>query len=112
MIYRFVLRDKTAKPSKERLYNILRGPIFTEKSTLLAQANKITLKVGLDAKKFEIKKAVEEIFEIPVESVNTIVSKPRDRVFRGKKGKRSPYKKAIITVKKGVDISSMLGVQE
>ena len=112
MIRKYVLRDKLAVPSKERMYNILMCPIVTEKASILAQSNKITLKVDMSATKFEIKTAVETIFEMPVESVNTTIAKPRDRVFKNKKGKRSPYKKAIITIKKGVDMSGLLGVQE
>lgn len=112
MIRKYVLRDKAIKPTKERLYSILKGPIFTEKSTMLAQDNRVILKVDISANKIEIKEAVESVFEMPVKAVNTIISKPRARVFKGKKGSRSNYKKAIITVKEGFDISSILGVQE
>ena len=107
MIYKYLLRDRSVKFSNEQLYSILLGPIITEKTIKLSLQNKITLKVSKDSNKIMIKRAVEKIFNIPVESVNTLVSKPRGRTFKGVKGKRSSYKKAVITVKKGFDMSEI-----
>ena len=58
------LRDK--KPSKERMYEILRAPIITEKATLLSEFNQVSFWVPTDANKFEIKHAIEGVFEVTV----------------------------------------------
>lgn len=109
MIHKYWLRDKTRKLSKACAYEIFEGPYITEKAVQLSESNKIVLKVAMDANKIDIKKAFEMIFEIPVESVNTLVSKPRMRFYRGKKAQRSPFKKAVIQIKKGFDISKVMG---
>jgi large subunit ribosomal protein L23 len=110
MIHKYCLRDKKRTLSKSSAYDIFLGPHVTEKSAGLAESNKIVLKVALDANKIDIKRAFELIFEVPVESVNTCVTKPRQRGFKGKIGKRSPFKKAVIKIQKGIDISKMMGV--
>lgn len=84
---------------------ILVRPIVTEKTSHLAEANKYVFQVFIDANKIEIKKAVEQLFDVEVEKVNTIIVKPRQKNFRTKKMLREGYtkkfKKAIVTVAKG-----------
>ena len=69
----------------ERLYKVLLGPHISEKSTLAGEAsNSYTFKVVPDATKPEIKAAVEQIFEVRVESVNTLNVKGKvKRTMRG-----------------------------
>ncbi len=108
---------KAAKKSKkEKLVNlqsfdIIRSPIVTEKSTLLGEYNKISFKVGVDAKKSAIKRAIEELFEVKVNNVNTIKVKGKTKTFRGKPGKRPDYKKAIVSLAEGHTVDVMTGVK-
>lgn len=92
-----------SKISKERMYQVILAPHITEKSMSEAE-NKITFRVAIDATKSEIKAAVEEIFSVEVLAVNTIRTKGKQKRFRGHMGKRSDFKKAIITLKEGQSI--------
>lgn len=109
MIHKYFLRDKARILTRATAYEIFKGPHITEKTAEFAKNNRIVVKVDMKANKIDIKKAFEMIFEMPVENVNTIVSKPRAKMFKGKVGKKSPFKKAIIEIKKGVDISKIAG---
>lgn len=109
MIHKYLLRDKNRKLTMARALDIFQGPYVTEKTSQMAQQQRIVVKVALDANKIEIKKAFEMVFEVPVESVNTLITKPRIRMVRGKPTMRTPIKKAIVQVKKGVDLTKMMG---
>ena len=61
----------------ENYRDIIKGPIMTEKSSNLAQDNIITLSVDVKANKTQIKQAVEKVFNVKVESVNTINVRPK-----------------------------------
>ena len=91
-------------------YDTLLAPIITEKSTLLAEENKIIFSVPLTATKPAIKEAVENLFKVDVTKVNTILVKGKTKRFKGQMGRRSDFKKAIVTLKDGqsVDISTGL----
>jgi len=95
----------------EIIFDIIRTPVITEKSTLLSEFNKVTFKVASSANKALVKKAVEEIFKVKVESVNTMTVKGKTKRFKGKIGKRSGYKKAIVTLAEGQSIDVMAGVK-
>ena len=80
----------------ENYRDIIKGPIMTEKSSNLAQDNIITLSVDVKANKTQIKQAVEKIFNVKVESVNTInVPRKKKRVGRYA-GYTNKVKKAIV----------------
>lgn len=96
--------------NKERLYEVIRNPIITEKTTLLANDNKIVFEVAPSADKQEIKAAVEFLFKVKVEAVNTINQNGKLKVFKGKLGKRKNYKKAVVTLAKGQTIDIASGV--
>ena len=85
-----------------RLYKVLLGPHISEKSTLAGEAsNSYTFKVVPDATKPEIKAAVEQIFEVRVESVNTMNVKGKvKRTMRGT-SRRKNWKKAIVRLAEG-----------
>jgi len=89
----------------ERLYKVLLGPHISEKSTLAGEAsNSYTFKVVPDATKPEIKAAVEQIFEVRVESVNTLNVKGKvKRTMRGT-SRRKNWKKAIVRLAEGQTI--------
>ena len=61
----------------ERLYDIVRSPVITEKSTLGSEHNQVTFRVAMGATKSEIKRAVEELFSVKVEAVNTLRMRAR-----------------------------------
>ena len=64
----------------------------------------------IDSSKLEIKEAVEKIFKVKVKSINTIKIKGKTKIFKGTKGKRSDYKKAVITLKQGENLDYSGGV--
>lgn len=86
--------------------SIIIKPIITEKMSLLSEKlNRYALKVDKDANKIEIRKAVEEMYNVTVTDVNTLIVAPKKRVRYTKsgfnKGATSAYKKAIVTLKEG-----------
>jgi large subunit ribosomal protein L23 len=91
-------------------YGRITAPVITEKSTILSELNKVVFRVPLDATKPQIKEAVEALFRVNVVSVNTIVTKGKTKFFRGRPGKRSDIKKAIVTLKQGQSIDVTTGL--
>ena len=91
-------------------FDVLIRPIITEKTTLLMQENKYTFQVPLNANKVEIRKAVESIFNVKVEKVATIRVLGKTKRIGRTMGKRSDYKKAIVTLKAGESIELFEGV--
>jgi len=86
-------------------YQIVKFPVITEKTYHLTKNNQYTFVVSNGSNKIEIKKAIESLYSVEVDSVNIILSKPRNTFVRGKKGKTSRYKKAVISVKTGFSIN-------
>jgi large subunit ribosomal protein L23 len=85
--------------------SILKRPIITEKTQGLNAKNKYTFEVGRDANKISIAAAVEKMYGVTVEKVNTItqIGKKKSRMTKTKisSGRTSTYKKAIVTLKEG-----------
>ncbi len=96
--------------SKEQMYDIIRAPVVTEKSTMGSQFGQVSFKVRIDATKPQIKAAVEGLFGVKVTAVNTIRQDGKRKVFRGRRGRRSDYKKAIVTLAEGQAIDVTTGV--
>ena len=94
--------------SEERRYELLRSPVITEKATLGSEHNQVTFRVPLDATKPEIKAAVEQVFEVKV--VNTLRQAGKKKMFRGRRGQRSEYKKAIVRLAEGHSIDVTTGI--
>ncbi|MBJ15672.1 MAG: 50S ribosomal protein L23 [Legionellaceae bacterium] len=89
----------------ERSLMILRQPHTSEKSTILADKQKqFTFKVLITANKFEIKHAVEQMFSVKVKNVCVMNVKGKKKRFKQLNGKRSNWKKAIVSLQKGYDI--------
>ncbi len=88
----------------ENYRDIIKGPIMTEKSSNLAQDNIITLSVDPKANKTQIKQAVEKIFDVEVESVNTINVRPKKKRVGKYTGYTNKVKKAIVKLKEGSSI--------
>jgi len=95
---------------KERQYELLRSPVITEKATLGSEHNQVTFRVPLDATKPEIKNAVEQVFDVKVVSVNTLRQQGKRKMFRGRRGQRSDYKKAIVRLAEGQSIDVTTGI--
>ena len=67
--------SEMSKTSTERIYEIIRSPLISEKSTFISQFNYYVFKVSPNSSKNEIKNAVENIFKVEVKSVNTLIQK-------------------------------------
>lgn len=91
------------------LFEVIRYPIVTEKSSQQMADNKITFKVSPFANKDTIKNAVENIFSVKVSSINVFNKKGKIKVFRGHKGQRDNQKYAIVTLEKGQNIDLGIG---
>ncbi|GAB6051403.1 50S ribosomal protein L23 [Magnetospira thiophila] len=98
------------QPSEERIYELLRAPLITEKSTLISEHNQVAFRVPMDANKKEIKVAVEKLFNVKVLAVNTLRSKGKVKIFRGHRGRRDDVKKAFVTLAEGQTIDVTTGV--
>ena len=96
--------------SKEKAFNVILKPVVTEKSTILSENNQIVFLVNINSNKIDIKKSIELIYGLKVKSVNIIRVKGKTKVFKGKIGKRSDFKKAIVSLPKGQSIDLSLGV--
>lgn len=101
---------KAIKISKERMYDIVRAPVITEKATLGSEHNQVTFRVPLDASKLEVAAAVEGIFGVKVVAVNTLRQKGKLKRFKGRPGQRSDVKKAYVTLAEGQTIDVSTGV--
>jgi large subunit ribosomal protein L23 len=90
--------------NKEKLLTLIQSPYITEKSSAAGELNQVVFKVALSANKLEIKKAVEQLFDVKVESVTTATQKGKTK--RNKFGiyKRSNFKKAFVSLKEGSEI--------
>ena len=90
---------------QEKIYNIIKKPVISEKSTALAEvANRYVFKVEASASKTEIKAAIEQLFKVKVKAVNTIVMHGKNKRAGRFEYKRSNWKKAIITLIQGQKI--------
>ncbi len=96
--------------SAERMYDVVVAPVITEKATMGSEHNQVTFKVRMDATKPEIKAAVEGLFKVTVTAVNTSVVNGKTKRFRGTIGRRSDYKKAVVTLAEGSSIDVTTGV--
>lgn len=86
-------------------YQVLIKPIITEKSYSLFQNRKYSFQVNQDSSKQEIAKAIELLYNVKVLQVRVINVKPKNIFVRGKKGKTTSYKKAIVSLQEGYSIT-------
>ena len=92
-----------------RHYDVIVAPHITEKATLLSEHNAVVLKVTGSSTKPQIKAAVEALLDVKVTNVNTLVQKGKTKRFRGRPGRRSDYKKAVVTLAEGQSIDLVAG---
>ena len=96
--------------SNDRLYKVLLSPRMTEKTSRIGESsNQYVFKVTSDSNKTEIKKAVEKLFEVNVESVRIVNVKGKSKTFKLRAGKRSDWKKAYVRVQEGQVIDFLGG---
>ena len=93
-----------------RHYDVIVSPVITERATNLSELNKVVFRVAPGATKPQIKEAVERLFDVKVLAVNTLITKGKEKIFRGRKGRRSDVKKAIVTLAQGQSIDVTTGL--
>ena len=96
--------------SRARMYEVIRSPLITEKTTNGSEFSQVTFRVSMDATKPEIKQAVEGLFKVKVKAINTVTVKGKSKVFRGRPGVRSDWKKAIVSLVEGHKIDVTTGL--
>jgi len=97
--------------NRERLMNVLVAPHLSEKSTNLAERNRqIVFRVRRDSTKSEIRKAVEMLFEVKVDSVQVVNCRGKLKRFGQTTGRRANWKKAYVRLAEGHDID-FLGIE-
>ena len=101
---------RSANISRERMYDVIRSPVITEKATLGSEHAQVTFRVAMDATKPEIKAAVEGLFEVKVKAVNTLRQQGKQKRFRGRLGRRAAYKKAIVSLEEDQSIDVTTGI--
>ena len=101
---------KIANPNQENiLSSVLIEPIITEAATASIENNKYIFKISERANKVQVKAAIEKIYKVKVDKVNT-VSLPKKARSRGRiPGWKSAYRKAIVTLKEGNKIDVFEG---
>ncbi|MDI6717507.1 MAG: 50S ribosomal protein L23 [Patescibacteria group bacterium] len=86
----------------------VKQPWITEKSHKMTAENRYVFIVDKNANKSEVKKTIKSLYKVDPISINIIITKGKEKKFRGiASGKSSIYKKAIITLKKGQKIDIM-----
>ena len=79
-------------------YDVIKRPMFTEKSQKGIESGQYFFEVLRTSTKQDIKRAVAEVFNVKVKSVNTLLRKGKKRRFKGKEGVQSDKKIAIVTL--------------
>ena len=94
----------------KNVYEVIKRPVITEKSTIQKeQSNQVSFEVDRRANKIEIKQAVEKLFKVDVITVNTMTMKGKVKRMGRFTGKRSDWKKAIVTLKQGQSLPFLEG---
>ena len=87
--------------SEERMYQVVLGPHVTEKTVSGSDNNIHVFKVSTDSSKVEIKKAIELLFEVKIDSVRTVNVKGKAKNFGKRQGSRKDWKKAYVKLAEG-----------
>lgn len=95
-----------------RIYDIIKRPIITEKTTAAGMPHRVAFEVSIDANKHQIREAVESLFEVNVVRVNTLIMRGKPKRFGRTLGRRSNWKKAVVTLKEGQTIDFYMGEDE
>ncbi len=98
--------------NEQRVFQVLRSPHISEKAAIVGDAsNQHVFKVATDAKKDEIKKAVEQLFNVKVSKVRTVNVKGKSKRQGARIGKRNDWKKAYVSLEQGheIDLAAVAG---
>tara|TARA_B100000212_G_scaffold312871_1_gene265419 strand:- start:704 stop:1009 length:306 start_codon:yes stop_codon:yes gene_type:complete len=99
------------KFSTQKLFEVIRNPLISEKSTYVSQYNYYVFKVSKKSTKPQIKQAVEKLFKVKVLSVNTLNQNGKIKKFRNISGKRPDFKKAFVKLAEGNAIDTTVEVK-
>jgi large subunit ribosomal protein L23 len=105
-----VIPPATTRLTRQQMYDVIRGPVITEKATNASEHNQVIFRVPLTATKREVKAAVEGLFNVNVTAINTIRVMGKLKRVRGRPGRRSDYKKAVVTLREGQRIDVTTGI--
>ncbi len=95
----------------ERIYEVIKRPLMTEKTTSIGEKqNSYIFEVDISSNKDEVKNAVEKLFDVSVSDVNTMVMHGKIKRVGKHQGRRSKWKKAIVTLREGQKIQMFEGV--
>lgn len=93
------------------MYDVIRYPIITEKSSIIGEHGKYIFEVSPNADKASVKKAVQELFSVKVTKVNILNQNGKTKRFKGTLGKQADKKKAIVTLAENQEIDLAGGVK-
>jgi large subunit ribosomal protein L23 len=96
--------------TRQQMFDVVRSPIITEKATNVSEHNQVIFRVPLTATKRQVRAAIEGLFNVRVTAVNTIRVRGKLKRFRGRIGRRSDYKKALVTLGEGQRIDVTTGI--
>lgn len=96
--------------ASEADYNTIIAPHVTEKAMLGSEHGQVTFRVAKNATKPQIRRAVENLFDVKVKAVNTLVQKGKTKRFKGIEARRSDFKKAVVTLEEGETIDVGTGI--
>ena len=105
------MKKGSSQISLHNAYDIIKKPITTEKSTNLQQFNQYSFVVSKNSNSLQIKNAVQMIFKVKVNKVNTSILRGKGKTFKGQFGFRKDIKKAIVTLDEGNTIDSSLEIK-
>ena len=105
-----VIPPAETKLTRQQMYDLIRAPVITEKATNVSEHNQVVFRVPLTATKRQVKAAVEGVFNVKVDAVNTLRVQGKTKRVRGRVGRRSDYKKAIVTLAEGARIDVTTGI--
>jgi len=95
------IKKAPIKKKEISAYKLLKEPHISEKATKLSEEGKYIFKIYHNVNKSEIQKAIVNLYGVAVKSVNIIKIKEKERLLRGRKGRKPGYKKALVTLEKG-----------
>ena len=99
------------KISTQKMYEVIRNPLISEKTTYVSQFNYYVFKVSKKSTKPQIKQAVEKLFDVKVLSVNTLNQNGKIKKFRNISGNRPDFKKAFVKLAEGNTIDTTIEVK-
>ncbi len=97
---------------KIKYFETIKRPVVTEKSSQISQEDPkaYLFEVAMNSTKEEIKEAIENLFDVKVDTVRTLIVRGKVKRVRRSMGKRSNWKKAYVTLQKGFQINFIEGV--